>query len=100
MFNDQSERSNWQQRADSLAELFRAHPAAHWRKLLEGTDACFAPVLTLEQAPHHPHMKARETHVMHEDLLQAAPAPRFSRTPGVLRGARNADEVLASWSKA
>lgn len=100
MLNDQSERSNWQQRADSLAELFRAHPAAHWRKLLEGTDACFAPVLTLEQAPHHPHMKARETHVMHEDLLQAAPAPRFSRTPGVLRGARNADEVLASWSKA
>jgi alpha-methylacyl-CoA racemase len=99
MLADQSDRSNWQQRADSLAELFGAHPAAHWRKLLEGTDVCFAPVLTLEQAADHPHMKARETHVMHDGVLQAAPAPRFSRTPGALRSARNGDEVLASWSK-
>jgi alpha-methylacyl-CoA racemase len=96
---DQNDRSNWQQRTDSLTALFKTHPAAHWRKLLEGTDVCFAPVLELEQAPHHPHMKARESHVMHDGVLQAAPAPRFSRTPAALRSARNADEVLASWSK-
>jgi alpha-methylacyl-CoA racemase len=96
---DQNDRSNWQQRADKLAALFKTRPAAHWRELLEGTDACFAPVLELTDAPNHPHMQARASHVMHEGVLQAAPAPRFSRTPGTLRSPRNADDLLATWSK-
>jgi alpha-methylacyl-CoA racemase len=96
---DQNDRTNWRQRTDALAALFKTRPAAHWRELLEGTDACFAPVLELSDAPSHPHNQARESHLVHEGVLQAAPAPRFSRTPGTLRSVRNADEVLASWTR-
>jgi alpha-methylacyl-CoA racemase len=97
---DQNDRANWQQRADALAALFKTRPAAHWRELLEGTDACFAPVLELTDAPNHPHNRARQSHVIHDGVLQAAPAPRFSRSASALRPACNADEVLAAWKKA
>ena len=95
----QNDRATWLARAARLAEIFMSRPAEHWRKLLEGSDACFAPVLELDEAPAHPHMQARGTHVLHEGVVQSVPAPRFSRTPGMLRSARNAEDVLAAWSK-
>ncbi len=73
-----------------------------WAALLEGTDACAAPVLTMAEAPAHPHIAARRTLVEHAGVVQPAPAPRFSRTPATLgRGPAGAGahsrEVLADW---
>ncbi|BBD98406.1 CoA transferase [Sphingobium amiense] len=63
-----------------LEALFRTRTQAEWRTLLEGTDACFAPVLSMADAPHHPHNRARGTFVTIDGVTQPAPAPRFSRT--------------------
>jgi alpha-methylacyl-CoA racemase len=62
---------------DELTALFRAQPRAHWCALFEGTDACVAPVLSLTEAPAHPHNSARGTFIDKDGLLQPAPAPRF-----------------------
>lgn len=72
---------NWNRLRARLAAIFLAQSQAHWIALLEGCDACFAPVLTPEQAMEHPHIKARQIYSRHNGLLQAAPAPRFSGTP-------------------
>lgn len=93
----QNDSSNWPDRADVLARLFAGKSRDEWCALLEGTDVCFAPVLTLEEAPQHPHMKAREAYIERHGLLQAAPAPRFSRTPGAIQSAANAKTLLADW---
>lgn len=67
-----------------LEALFRTRTRAEWSDLLEGTDACFAPVLSMAEAPDHPHNVARGTFVTIEGVTQPAPAPRFGRTrPGV-----------------
>ena len=70
-----------------LADLFFQHPRAHWVALLEGTDACFAPVLTPAEARAHPHMLARDVYAERDGVLQANPAPRFSVTPSAAPGA-------------
>jgi alpha-methylacyl-CoA racemase len=62
---------------DELAATFRRHPRSHWCALLEGTDACFAPILSLAEAPHHPHIAARGVFDDAPGYLQPAPAPRF-----------------------
>jgi alpha-methylacyl-CoA racemase len=62
---------------DELAAMFREHPRAHWSALLEGTDACFAPVLTMVEAPSHRHLAERRTFVEEAGMIQPAPAPRF-----------------------
>ena len=64
-----------------LESLFKTRTRDEWCSLLEGTDACFAPVLTMAEAPHHPHNVARGTFIDIDGVLQPAPAPRFSRTP-------------------
>jgi alpha-methylacyl-CoA racemase len=64
-----------------LESLFKTRTRDEWCSLLEGTDACFAPVLTMAEAPHHPHNLARGTFIDVDGVLQPAPAPRFSRTP-------------------
>ena len=64
-----------------LEELFRTRTRDEWCSLLEGTDACFAPVLTMEEAPHHPHNVARGSFIEIDGVVQPGPAPRFSRTP-------------------
>lgn len=64
-----------------LADLFASQPRQYWVDLLEGTDACFAPVLTPAEALAHPHMAARGIYSKTNDVLQAAPAPRFSAMP-------------------
>ena len=63
--------------------MFRSKTRAEWVELLEGTDVCFAPVLTLTEAMEHEHNKARDAFVPVGSTVQPAPAPRFSRTvPG------------------
>ncbi|WP_252374470.1 CaiB/BaiF CoA-transferase family protein [Hydrogenophaga sp. 2FB] len=73
--------SRWPALRTVLAETFRRRTRADWIARLEGTDACFAPVLTLEEAPNHPHLKARGSFIDVGGVRQPAPAPRFSRTP-------------------
>ena len=63
-----------------MAALFASQPQAHWCELLSGSDACFAPVLTLPEAAQDEHMVARECFIEGEGPLQPAPAPRFSVT--------------------
>ena len=93
--------TNWDDYAVKMAELFKTKTAAEWTELLEGTDACFAPVLELDEARDHPHMKARGAYVQHEGEWHTAPAPRFDRTPGAVRSSDdNGLEVVAGWSKA
>jgi alpha-methylacyl-CoA racemase len=64
-----------------LTGLFLSRPRSHWCALLEGADACFAPILSLADAPTHPHIAARGTFATSGGVLQPAPAPRFSATP-------------------
>jgi alpha-methylacyl-CoA racemase len=91
--------SQWPEWSRRFAAVFRTRTRAEWCDLLEGTDSCFAPVLDLEEAPGHAHMEARGTFVWRDDVLQPAPAPRFSRTPSNIQGSPRAsgadtDEVL------
>jgi alpha-methylacyl-CoA racemase len=83
-----------------LERLFKTRTRDEWCKLLEGTDACFAPVLTMQEAPLHPHNAARGSFVEVDGVVQPAPAPRFSRTPAARpRAPQDADviAVLGSW---
>jgi alpha-methylacyl-CoA racemase len=91
--------ANWDDYAAKLAALFLTRTQAEWCELLEGSDACFAPVLALDEAREHPHMKARGAYVEHEGEWHTAPAPRFSRTPGTVRSsADDGAEVVARWA--
>ncbi|OBV11229.1 CaiB/BaiF CoA transferase family protein [Erythrobacter dokdonensis] len=91
--------ANWDHYADKLAALFATKTQAEWCELLEGTDACFAPVLELDEARDHPHMQARGAYVQHEGEWHTAPAPRFSRTPGAVRSsADDGADVVARWT--
>lgn len=71
----------WPTLKDKLAAIVRERTRDEWCRLLEGTDTCFAPVLSMAEAPEHPHMKARSTFVTIDGVVQPAPAPRFSGTP-------------------
>lgn len=78
---EQMDRQHWAALSDRLAQLFRTKTRREWCDLLEGTDVCFAPVLSFDEAPHHPHNKSRDTFIEVDGVVQPAPAPRFSRTP-------------------
>lgn len=80
-FARQHDASSWPAAREKMAMLFSQMPQDHWCTLLEGTDACFAPVLTLPEAAQHPHIKARASFLNGDELLQPGPAPRFSATP-------------------
>ena len=80
----QHDRDRWPDMKERLASLFRQRTRAEWCDLLEGTDACFAPVLSLAEAPDHPHNVARGTFTERDGVRQASPAPRFSRTTPAL----------------
>jgi alpha-methylacyl-CoA racemase len=85
-FAAQFDAARWPAQKEKMAKLFRGRKRDEWRPILEGTDACFAPVLSLGEAPRHPHNRARNTFVEVDDVTQPAPAPRFSRTPGAISG--------------
>ena len=81
LLRGQTRPQTWPAGKAVLAAVFKGETLAHWRDLLEGTDTCFAPVLTLDEAPAHPHNVARGTFIEVDGITQPAPAPRFSRTP-------------------
>lgn len=82
LLSRQNDVACWPEDSRTLAAIFGARPRAEWCDLLEGTDACFAPVLSLAEAASHPQNQAREQYMPLHDTLYVNPAPRFSRTPG------------------
>jgi alpha-methylacyl-CoA racemase len=81
----QMDRTQWADLKGRVAEVIGTRTRDEWSEIMEGTDVCFAPVLDLQEAPEHPHMKARDTFVEVAGVVQPAPAPRFSRTPPELQ---------------
>lgn len=95
-------RDKWPELRKILSECIAHRTLKQWQELLEGTDACFAPVLSLDEAPTHPHMISRGTFTSPNGVLQPAPAPRFSRTPSTLgrpppTPGEHTDDVLRDW---
>ena len=86
-FAPQMDRAAWPDLKAKLAEVFKAKTREEWREIMEGTDVCFAPVLSIFEAPEHPHNKARSTFVEVDGIMQPAPSPRFSRTEAAILGA-------------
>ncbi|WP_251020844.1 CaiB/BaiF CoA-transferase family protein [Streptomyces sp. ISL-98] len=94
--------ARWDELRDLITARFKTRSRDEWTAVFEGSDACVAPVLSLREAPSHPHLAARATFVDHGGITQPAPAPRFSATPGAVRrppaqpGADTAD-VARDW---
>jgi len=84
-FADQMDRENWPTLKVRLDQLFRSRTRDQWCTILEYTDACFAPVLSLTEASTHPHNKVRNTFTEVSEVIQPSPAPRFSRTPSAIQ---------------
>jgi alpha-methylacyl-CoA racemase len=100
-FDAQMDRAQWPQLKRRLAEVFSTRTRDEWVRLLEGSDACFAPVLDWHEAPAHPHNAARDTFITVDGVTQPAPAPRFSATPSAMPTPCRAiaiDEALRQWS--
>ncbi|MEB8339713.1 CaiB/BaiF CoA transferase family protein [Streptomyces endophyticus] len=92
----------WDELRAAVAARFKERTRDEWAAVFEGSDACVAPVLTLGEAPHHPHLAARGTFVEHGGLTQPAPAPRFSDTPtsvrsGPARPGADTEDVALDW---
>ncbi len=101
-FQRQMSRDDWPELHDKLAAVIASRTRDEWCALLDGTDACFAPVLTMDAAPSHPHNAARATFVEVAGVTQPAPAPRFSATPGAIQGpppkiGADNEAALADW---
>jgi alpha-methylacyl-CoA racemase len=99
---DQHDRAHWPQMRAQLAAVIRTRTRDEWCALAQGNDVCFAPVLSLSEAPHHPHLRTRGTFVQVDGLTQPAPAPRFSRTHATIQGpppnpGQHTDEALRDW---
>ncbi|MEE4200886.1 CaiB/BaiF CoA transferase family protein [Erythrobacter sp.] len=91
---------NWDDYAEKLAALFKTKTREEWNDLLEGTDVCYGPVLGLDEAREHHHMKARGAYVEHDGIWHSAPAPRFGRTPGKVRSSDNeGEDVVRRWQE-
>jgi alpha-methylacyl-CoA racemase len=98
----QMDRSKWPVLKAKLAEVFRSRTRDEWCEEMEGTDVCFAPVLSMDEAPSHPHNVARGTFETRDGVVQPAPAPRFSRTAPALERppaspGQHTEEVLSDW---
>src|SRR5262249_35735193 len=92
----------WPALKQKLSALVKTKTREEWSALLEGTDACFAPVLSMAEAPDHPHNAAREAFTEVAGLIQPNAAPKFSRTPGAVQGpaaqpGAQTAEILADW---
>ncbi len=99
---DRLDPASWPAWRGLLAAAFASRSRDHWDRLFSATDACVAPVLSLAEAPDHPHNCARQAFVRHEGLTQPAPAPRLSRTPGQIGAGRPEErlslaDALARW---
>lgn len=94
--------SQWPGQRERLTRAFASRTRDEWTALLEGTDTCFAPVLTTDEAATHPHMTERGVFTEVDGVRMAAPAPRFSKTPGAIQGpaprpGADTQAVLADW---
>ena len=98
----QMDRSRWPEMKLRLGEVIRTRTRDEWCSLMEGTDACFAPVLDLSEAPLHPHNRERDTFTEVAGVTQPSPAPRFSRTPGAIsrppaHPGQHTEDALSDW---
>ena len=94
--------ANWPQMKDQVAAIIKTKTRDEWDAVFDGIDVCYAPVLAMSEARHHPHNKARETFIDDGEVWQPAPVPRFSRSkPGPLKQAAetgtHTSEVLAEF---
>lgn len=98
----QNDARGWEQLRARFAEIFKGRTRAEWCEILEGTDACFAPVLSMDEASAHPHNMARQMFVEVDGVLNPTPAPRFSRTVSELtrsppRMGADTEQALLDW---
>ena len=101
-FQNQMDRSAWPELTKKLADVLKTRTQAEWCAIMDATDICFAPILDLDEAPKHAHNVARETFVTLDGVVQPAPAPRFSATPGKIQGpppkiGSNNEDALSDW---
>jgi len=99
---DRLDRRSWPKLGAELSRVFLTRSRDQWSDIFEGTEGCVTPVLTLEEAPEHPHMRARGTYVEVDGVVQPAPAPRFARTPSEVRSpppepGQDTEAVLRDW---
>ncbi len=98
----QQDHARWGEMKERLAAIFLTRTRDEWCEVMEGTDVCFAPVLTMSEARTHPHNVARGTFVEVAGIPQPGPAPRFSRTEATIQrppahAGQHTDEVLGEW---
>lgn len=94
--------ARWGEGKEALSRMFRTRTRDEWAAIFDGSDACVSPVLSLTEAPDHPQLRARQTYVRRDGVVQPAPAPRFSRTPADLpppppRIGEHTAQVLSEW---
>lgn len=99
---DRHDRTGWPAIRACFTQKFREKTRDEWCEIMKGAEVCFAPVLSMAEAPHHPHLKARGTFVELDGIMQPAPAPRFSRTQPEIRHSagstgQQADDALGDW---
>jgi alpha-methylacyl-CoA racemase len=99
---EQHRSDGWPDHEARFAAAFKSRTRDEWAGVFEGTDACATPVLSMTEAPEHPHSRARGSYIEVEGVLQPGPAPRFSRTPSAIRHGPQEDtanfrQILTDW---
>jgi alpha-methylacyl-CoA racemase len=102
LFSDRQDERDWPALREHLAAVFATRPREDWCQRLAAADCCFAPVLSMHEAPRDPHNVARGAFEERDGVIQPAPAPRFSRTPGAIQGpppqaGEGGDAALRDW---
>lgn len=95
--DDQNDPSVWAERAAAMAAIFLTKTQDEWTAILEDRDACASPVLEFYESPSHRQIEARGGYALHEGLLQQAPTPRLSRTPGAIAPSEPGEAMLSRW---
>lgn len=101
-FLDQMNKGLWDELKGELIKKFKSKTRNEWSDIMEGTDICFAPVLSMSEAPSHPHNKERQTFIEKNGVVQPNVAPRFSKTPSKIQGpspsnGEHNEEILKDW---
>ncbi|HAJ45083.1 MAG TPA: carnitine dehydratase [Alphaproteobacteria bacterium] len=101
-FQGQMDKAKWPALKAKIASVIRTKTRDQWDAIMLGSDVCYAPVLSLDEAPRHPHNVARETFIVIDGVVHPNTAPRFSRTPGRVQGpapqaGAHTEQVLSDW---
>jgi alpha-methylacyl-CoA racemase len=104
-FRRQLDPASWPALRRRLEAVFKGRTRGEWQNLLDGTNACVSPVLSIDEAPHHPHNRARDAFISLDGVTQPSPAPRFERNPARIRWSAparptDADNILREWTSA